>query len=253
MSSIDPIRRLKEIARDVQQIPIQNVPQVMDKIFLICINTYKSYQINTGSSPIMDAFNLARIIKQRGYQVFFIHNPHANIFMRYFAAFLESTENHLIFMYVGRGTGVRDLNGDETDGVDEALVFDDGNIIDDDLVNCLVHCKNPNSRLTLFTDASYKDTIWDLQEKAQNGKPIPPNVLSLSAETKLQTMTATIEAEARVEKGQFAQALTRAFRNNPEATPNDLQRLMESTLREAGQVYTIGTTTPDLLDQPVLV
>ena len=201
----------------------------------------------------MDAFNLARIIKQRGYQVFFIYNPHASIFMQYFGAFLEGTDNHLIFMYIGRATGVQDLNGDETDGVDEALVFDDGVIIDDDLVNCLVHFKNPNSRLTLVTDAAYKDTIWDMQEKAENGKPIPPNVLSLSAETKMQTLTATIEAEARVEKGEFANALTRAFRANVEATPNELQRLTESTLREAGQVYSVGTTSPELLDQPVLI
>mgnify|MGYP001026855258 CR=1 FL=1 len=173
--------------------------------------------------------------------------------MDYFAAFLESTENHLIFMYVGRGTGVRDLDGDEVDGVDEALVFDDGVIIDDDLVTYLVRFKNPTSRLTLLTDAAYKDTIWDMEEKAKNGKPIPPKVLSLSAETTMQTMTETMEAEARVEKGAFAQALTQAFRTNPEATPNDLQQLMQSTLRDAGQTYTVGTTSPELLDQPVLI
>ncbi|OHT02525.1 Clan CD, family C14, metacaspase-like cysteine peptidase [Tritrichomonas foetus] len=253
MSSIDPIRRLKEIARDIQQVPIQNVPREMEKVFFICINTYKGFQINTGSSPMMDAFNLARIIKHRGYQVFFIHNPHAAIFMQYFAAMLESVYKHLIFMYIGRGTGVQDLDGDELDGVDEALVFDDGVIIDDDLVTCLVRYKNQESRLTLLTDASYKDTIWDMEEKSKNGKPIPPNVLSLSAETRLQTMTATIEAEARVEKGAFAQALTTAFRQNAEATPDDLQRMMENTLREAGQVYTVGTTSPELLSQPVLI
>ena len=253
MSSIDPIRRLKEIARDISQVPIQNVPRSLDKVFFICVNTYKGFQVNIGSSPMMDAFNLARVVKLKGYQLFFIHNPHSAIFMQYFAAMLSSVNNHLIFMYIGRGTGVEDLDGDEVDGVDEALVFDDGVIIDDDLVSCLVRYKNENSRLTLITDASYKDTIWDMNEKAKNGKPIPPGVLSLSAETRLTTMTPTVEAEARVEKGMLAEALTLAFRQNIDATPNQLQTMVENKLREAGQVYTVGSTSPELLDQPVLI
>ena len=250
--AMDPIRRLKEIARDLQAIPIEMVRD-MDKAFMICINTYKSFKLNLGSSPINDAFQLARIVKQAGYEVFFIHNPHAAIFLKYFDAFLQRTHGHLIFLYVGRGTSVEDLNGDELDGYDEALVFDDGNIIDDVLVTHLERCKNPDNILTLLTDASHKDTIWDMEEKAANGQPIPPRVRSLSAETKLATVTVTPEACRRVEQGAFAQGLTRCLRGDPKASPNDMKAQMESILREAGQVYTVGTTSPELLDQPVLL
>lgn len=225
----------------------------MDKVFFICINTYKSYKLNLGAAPIQDAYGLARVVKQAGYEVYYIHNPHSQIFLQYFDAFLNLTQKHLIFLYVGRGTSVRDINGDEVDGYDEALIFDDGNILDDDLVAHLEMCKNRSNVLTLLTDANHKDTIWDMQEHAANGKPIPENVRSLSAETRMATVTVTPEACVRAEKGAFTHALTRALRANPQATPNELNDAVSAILGEAGQVYTASSTSRELLDQPVLL
>jgi hypothetical protein len=252
MADFDPIRRLKEIAHDLQAIPIQRVRE-MQKVFLICVNTYKSYQLNLGTAPIQDAFQLARLVKLAGYDIYYLHNPHAATFLEYFDAFLHFTNYHLIFLFVGRGTSVADLNGDELDGRDEALVFDDGDIIDDDLVTHLVRNKDPRSVLTLLTDALHKDTIWNLTEKAENGEPIPPLVRSLSAETKLQTQTATFDAVIRVEKGAFTHALAQALRNNPRGTPKDFEPQVRSILKEVGQVYSFGTTSPELLDEPLLI
>jgi hypothetical protein len=252
MADFDPMRRLKEIARDVEQIPLQMLKE-KQKVFLICVNTYKSYQLNLGSSPMADAFELSRQVKKADYEIFYLQNVHAATFLDYFDAFLQLTKFHLIFLYVGRGTSVADLNGDETDGRDEALVFDDRLIIDDDLVTHLVRNKNPSSVLTLLTDALHKDTIWNMTEKAENGEPIPALVRSLSAETKLQTMTRTFDAVIRVEKGAFTHALAQGLRSKLKATPKDLEEGVRSILAEAGQVYSFGTTSPELLDEPLLL
>jgi dTDP-D-glucose 4,6-dehydratase len=69
---------------------------------------------------------------------------------------------HLLLLYVGRGTSVRDVSGDE------ALVFDDGNIVDDDLISRLVRYKNQRSVLTLLADARQPDVIWNMVEKVRN-------------------------------------------------------------------------------------
>jgi hypothetical protein len=252
MADFDPIRRLKEIARDAQAIPLQCLKE-MNKVFLICINTYRSYQLNLGTAPLQDAFQFARIVKRYGYDIFYIHNPHAATFLDYFDQFLSLTGVHLLFLYVGRGTSVPDVSGDETDGLDEALVFDDGNIIDDDLITHLVRHKNQRSVLTLLTDARHPDAIWDMAEKAKNGQPVPPGVRSLSAELRLQTTTATIDAVIRVEKGAFVQALTQGLRQDGRATPSSLEALVTDSLKEVGQVYTFGTTSPELADEPLLL
>jgi hypothetical protein len=250
--ALNPIRRLKEIARDAQQIPLEVFRQRMERVFLISINTYTSYDMNIGSGPFEDAFQLARIIKLNGFEIFYIHNPHAATFLNYFDKFLSLTTNHLIFLYVGRGTSVADLNGDESDGYDEALVYDDANIIDDVLVTHLVNHKNPENIITLLTDARHKDVIWNMHEKAEDGRPIPPGVRSLSAERRFQTMTKTLDEDVRVEKGAFVHAITEALRNDVKATPRSIEQLVTDRMREVGQAYTFGTTSPELVDLPLL-
>jgi hypothetical protein len=71
-----PIRRLKEIVRDAQAIPLQCLKET-NQVFLICINTYNSYQLNLGTAPLQYASQFAWVVKRSGYDIFYIHNPHA--------------------------------------------------------------------------------------------------------------------------------------------------------------------------------
>ncbi|MDR0685086.1 MAG: hypothetical protein LBF83_08150, partial [Spirochaetaceae bacterium] len=144
------------------------------------------------------------------------------------------------------------MNGDESDGYDEALVYDDENIIDDVLVTHLVNNKNPENIITLLTDARHKDVIWNMHEKAEDGRPIPPGVRSLSAERRFQTMTKTLDEDVRVEKGAFVHAITEALRSDAKATPRSFEQLVTDRMREVGQAYTFGTTSPELVDLPLL-
>ena len=65
----------------------------------------------------------------RGYQCFHLRNVTSKRFLDVLAKFLKNTTDHLVVFYVSHGTNVKDTNGDESDGFDEAMVFDDGLVI----------------------------------------------------------------------------------------------------------------------------
>jgi hypothetical protein len=50
MTDFDPVRRLKEMARDIAAIPF-NLIKPMTKVFFICINTYKGYNHTSDMEP----------------------------------------------------------------------------------------------------------------------------------------------------------------------------------------------------------
>ena len=72
--------------------------------------------------------------------------------------------------YSGHGTSVRDRTGDETDGMDEALVpldyQDAGMILDDDIYKMCVKTLPTGARLTAVLDCCHSGTLMDLQYMA---------------------------------------------------------------------------------------
>ena len=72
----------------------------------------------------------------------------------------------LVFHYAGHGTQVRDSDGDEVDGWDEALVPVDhereGNIVDDELNAIIVRLLPRGATLHAITDACCSGTLLDL-------------------------------------------------------------------------------------------
>lgn len=73
----------------------------------------------------------------------------------------------LFISYSGHGIGVRDLNGDEQDGQDEALVPIDfqktGFIVDDLLRSTLVDRLPANANLVFLCDSCHSGTMFDLR------------------------------------------------------------------------------------------
>lgn len=249
--SADPIRRLKTYGRDLSSIPVSRLPQTCDKACFICVNTYTSYRLNLGTGPINDAVNIAKCVKPFGYEVYFVHNPHRRTFLQYLDKFFSATQKNLVFFYVGHGTYQTDKNGDEADGQDEAFVFDDGNITDDELVTHLIDNKNPNNVVTLITDACHSGTIWDLQGGDVKGRRLPDKVISISAASDSQTAKQT--SINRAEQGIFTYNLTKTVKKNPCITPNELKTTLRKALRTYGQTFTVGTTSQELLTQPLFV
>lgn len=77
------------------------------------------------------------------------------------AAQLEAGD-YLLITYSGHGTFVKDLNGDETDGRDEALVLYDGILLDDTIYELWTLFKE-GVRILLITDSCYNATVIRLK------------------------------------------------------------------------------------------
>lgn len=72
----------------------------------------------------------------------------------------------LFFQFSGHGTRVKDQDGDEDDGYDEAICPLDyeksGLIIDDEINHILIRCLPPNVRLTAISDSCHSGSVFDL-------------------------------------------------------------------------------------------
>lgn len=91
----------------------------------------------------------------------------ANILAAYRKVVSQSQAGDAIFLhYSGHGTKVRDLNGDEDDGYDEALCPLDfqsaGIILDDDLNDMIVKALPPGVHVVALYDCCHSGTVLDL-------------------------------------------------------------------------------------------
>ncbi|OPZ90375.1 MAG: Caspase domain protein [Firmicutes bacterium ADurb.Bin419] len=72
----------------------------------------------------------------------------------------------LVFYFSGHGSRVPDRNGDEEDGIDEAIVAYDGNIIDDELHEIWKNFK-PGVKIVMISDSCFSGTV--LKKTASQG------------------------------------------------------------------------------------
>lgn len=92
------------------------------------------------------------------------------------------TKTVLLFLqFSGHGINVRDTNGDESDGYDEAIVPVDydkaGLIVDDDIRANLLNKLTSNVKLTVLCDSCHSGTILDLKYNYFDGsKPYTTEV-----------------------------------------------------------------------------
>lgn len=71
---------------------------------------------------------------------------------------LENTGTVYIY-YSGHGTQRKDIDGDEEDGKDEAFVFKDGVLLDDDIAIMINNMKC--AKLVCIADSCHCGTVWD--------------------------------------------------------------------------------------------
>jgi hypothetical protein len=103
---VDPVRQLKTYGRDVLGIPLCNLPSSLRKAAFLCVNTYTSYRLALGTGPIRDAVTLAKVLKNFGFEIFFLHNPHVRNFLKYLDVFFRVTSETFLLYYVGRGMSI---------------------------------------------------------------------------------------------------------------------------------------------------
>lgn len=74
----------------------------------------------------------------------------------------EGEARKLVFHYSGHGTQVKDLNGDEIDGLDEALYLAHGQTVTDDQINQVISSYSADKTVFMIWDCCHSGTIVDL-------------------------------------------------------------------------------------------
>lgn len=233
---------MKTYGTDLSTVPVKSLPSSIDRCCFIIVNNYKRADYFLGTGPLNDALSIAKVSKIENLTMYYLHNGTSKVFLSYLDKFFEIATAHLLVYYVGHGTNVKDLDGDEADGQDEAFVFDDSFVIDDVLNEHLIKYKNSTSQVTLITDACHSGSIWDLS----NQKVVPAKVTSISAANDGETAKQTLQDNA--EQGIFTYNFYKYFKQNPQATPNDLKLHLQEALSKYQQSIIIETTAPKSLD-----
>jgi hypothetical protein len=242
VSQGDPVRELKAAGRDLSEVPISRLPAVFDKVAFLCVNSYRSYRANLGVGPINDAVLVAKCLKRFGFEIWFLHNPHARNFLEYVGAFLERTGKQLVLFYAGQGTKA-------TAEGDQAFVFDDGAVMEEEFVSHLKEKKTQQSKLVLITDDCHSGSIWDLQPGNPKAKKLVPGIISCSVVSDVVPAKQTVVEG--IEQGAFAYNLTKTLFAEPLLTPAELGGKLKAVLRKYSQTVSVGTSTPALMGKPL--
>ncbi|KAK8885281.1 hypothetical protein M9Y10_040727 [Tritrichomonas musculus] len=246
----DPVSQLRIYGRDLANSPFNRLPKEIGKVCFICVNSYRSFRQNIGITPLGDAVSMAKCLKYFEYSIFYVANPHAKFFLDYLDYFFEHTTEHLIVYYVGQGTTVEDLDTTTKRELYEAFTFEDGKIMDGEMAEHIKFSKNPDNIVTLITDTCRPNTCWSLISNTVDGVELPPRIMSLSASPTPQTSKSMMALAQS--QGIFTFNLTKELKKKPKATPKEIEKVMNEVLKEFAQIFTSNSTSPELLDEPLL-
>lgn len=241
-------KEIIKIGFNITNEPISKLPKKLDRVGFIIINTYQGSFNSLGDGPMNDGYTMADMLyKSYGYQIYYIVDTNKTSFLERLKYFLQTVENELVIYYVGHGTYVNDKNGDESDGYDEAMVFSDGNLIDDMLIKTVIEYKNENNKTVLVSDCCHSGSIWDIQSGLHFAKRLPSKIISISAATDKQTSKQTY-IENR-EQGIFTYNMSKVLKNEPNLTPLQLKEKLTQSLKPYRQTITIATTSEEMLSK----
>ena len=240
------IRELNQYAIDLSKKP--NLPKTFKKACFLCCNTYTKPAYKLGVGPLNDTLTVAVNHKKMGYVCYYLHNPTAADFMKYLKLFMSHTTSNLTVFFTGHGAGVKDQNGDESDGYDEAMVFDKGHIIDDDLVPVLATA-NGKVKIVLLTDCCHSGSIWDIQSAKKHGIKLPKNIISLSAAKDEQTAKQTTMKQK--DQGIFTYYFWNLFNQMKNPTVKAMEPKVNASIQRFKQYFTIASTSNNMLTDPL--
>lgn len=247
------LRQLKEIGCDVATTPLKLYTHPIPRVCFMCVNTYTSSEKALGVGPLNDSITVGANHRTMGYFVYYLHNPKPVVFMNYLKMFLKMTSECLTVYYTGHGSQVRDTSGDEADGYDEVMVFENGYVLDDDLAVALKENHNPTCRVLLLNDCCRSGTIWDIPEDMRKAeREFPENILSISASTDRQTSKQVSGlGKIRSMQGLFTFHFFQLIRENPDVTPDAIVPILNKELRRFQQNVTMLPTRRTMMKEPI--
>jgi hypothetical protein len=220
----------------------------LDRVCFLVVNTYVKEAYKLGPGPLNDSLTVGQNLHEFRYRICFVHNTTPAHFLKWLKFFLEHVTDSLFVFYTGHGASIKDRDGDEADGMDEVMVFDVGYVVDDELANYLrQYCKVKHT--VLLSDCCHSGSIWDIDPKPGK-KPIPPNVLSISAS--LDSQTAKQTKMNKMDQGIFTFYFWKYFTEVDDVTPNQLGALVNKQIAKYTQMFVASTTSPEMLDKPFI-
>jgi hypothetical protein len=253
---VDPVNELRTVGRDLSDTrklsptvnsPKTRIPSSMSKSAFLLVNSHTGYRLNLSTGPVNDAVCMGELLKESGFDVYFLVRPSASEVLRLLDAFFANTTTQFVFFYAGHGHGVLE-ELDETCNPEHAFVFADGVILEDDLILHLMAKKNPTNEVIFIADACLAGSIWDIQSGIVKEKYLPAGVLSISTTGDPLAIKPVAD---RQRNGPFTVAFTQAIKAAPEITPEELVKKMKPVIRGIGRNFVVGTSSPALLKQPL--
>ena len=220
-----------------------------EKVCFLCVNTYTKEQYKLGPGPLNDALTVAENHHRMGYAIYYMHNGTPKVFLDFLEHFLQKTKTALTVFFTGHGASVPDKNGDESDGFDEAMVFDTGHIIDDQLAEYLQKYATGTCHTILLTDCCHSGSIWDIQSCKRAKIKLPPHIMSLSAAKDSQT--AKQAKIGQKDQGIFTHYFWKLVNEQPKITAKQMESKLNPLIAKFKQHFTIASTSSDMETKPI--
>lgn len=238
---------LSQYAKNLKNCTEESLKGTLKKVVLICCNTYTKPSYSLGVGPLNDSITVATSMKEYGATCYYILNPTSTEYLKWLDFFLENTQEYLMCYYTGHGSSSADHEGDEDDGKDEYLVFDDKFVCDDVLMSHLCENKKTFAKVVLLTDCCHSGSIWDIQG---NSHKAPAGIISISAAQDSQTAKQT-ELNG-TEQGVFTFYFFKYLSTNAKGSPNQMKDELDQYLKKFEMLYVTATTTPSYLTEQIL-
>lgn len=221
---------------------------ITEKILFVVVNTYVKPQYQLGVGPMNDAITVALNHKKFGYRVLYLHNSTPTIFKKWLKFLLKNTEKDLTIFYTGHGCSIRDKDGDESDGFDEVMLFDNGYVVDDELADYLTKYAH-GQRIVLLSDCCHSGSMWDVQSMLKGDKSVWPNIISISSAKDDQTAKQTkIEAK---DQGIFSYYFWELLEENTKISAKEMEAKINPLIGRFNQHFSYAITTPGLENEPM--
>ena len=221
---------------------------INEKILFIVCNNYTKPAYQLGAGPINDAVTVAINHKKMGYNIVYLHNSTPVQFKKWLKFILQNTTSDLTIFYTGHGSQLRDKSGDEADGYDEVMVFDDGYVVDDELANYIVKYAH-GQRIVLLTDCCHSGSIWDIQSILARKEDVSPNIISISASMDNETSKQT-KFESK-DQGIFTYYFWNTFQQNPKISIIDMKAKIDPVLCRFNQRVDFASTSDGLTNEAI--
>jgi len=207
-------------------------------------------------------------LKKHGYQSKFLEDKDIDLYYNAIEALQElrdSESQTVFFHYSGHGTQVKDTDGDEADGKDEALYSKNGKLITDDEINAVLQTYPKNKTVFLVFDCCHSGTIADLPYIATDEgvklefvqKFVEANIICLSGCKDDQTSADV--TEENVSYGALSATLYNILRNadknKTQFTWRQLykQLVLEMKYKNYTQIPQLSASDPSIFDQIVKI